>query len=111
MKSPIYSFVCEYAASGISRLHMPGHKGIGKLGIEALDLTEIKGADSLFSADGIIYESECEASRLFDTAHSFYSTEGSTLAIKAMLALAVCSSKSKGKATVLASRNAHKSFV
>ena len=111
MNTPIYNFISEYAKSDISRMHMPGHKGIGKLGIEALDLTEIKGADSLFSADGIIYESECEASRLFDTAHSFYSTEGSTLAIKTMLALAVCSSKSKGRRTVLASRNVHKSFV
>ena len=52
---------------------MPGHKGIGE--IERFDLTEIDGADSLYSASGIIKESEENAGQLFG-ANTFYSTEG-----------------------------------
>lgn len=107
MNTPIVDFVSKYAEEGGARFHMPGHKGKSFLGCEAQDITEIFGADTLYSADGIIDESENNASRLFDTAHSFYSTEGSTLAIKAMLALAT-SGRDK---FVLAARNVHRSFV
>lgn len=108
MTTPIYDFVKKYAESDSARLHMPGHKGRGELGVEKYDITEISGADVLYSADGIIAESEDNASRLFGTAHSFYSTQGSTLAILAMLALVV---KTSGKKTVLAARNVHRSFI
>ena len=111
MKTPIYDFVKEYAASDISRLHMPGHKGEGPLGIESMDITEVLGADVLYSADGIIAESEQNATELFGTAHTYYSTEGSTLAIKAMLALAIFRKKSEKRPVVLATRNAHKAFI
>lgn len=110
MKTPIYDFIKKYAESDISRFHMPGHKGRGPLGVEAFDITEICGADVLYSADGIIAESENNATELFGTAHTFYSAEGSTLAIKAMLALA-CSKNKDGKPLVLAARNVHKAFV
>ena len=93
MKTPIYDFVKSYAESDSVRLHMPGHKGRGPLGFEKLDITEFLGADDLFAPDGIIAESENNATALFGTAHTFYSTEGSTLAIKAMLALAVLGKK------------------
>ncbi len=89
---------------------MPGHKGKTMLGIEKYDITEIDGADILYSAEGIIDESERMASELFKTEHSFYSTEGSTLAIKAMTAL-VTSASSKKRAKILAARNIHKAFV
>ena len=110
MKTPIYDFVRDYAQSGVSRFHMPGHKGKAFLGCEALDITEIGGADVLYSAEGIISESEDNASSLFGSAHTFYSAEGSSLAIKAMLALAAKASGGK-KPCVLAGRNAHKAFV
>ena len=111
MKTPIYDFVKEYAERVPSRFHMPGHKGKSFLGCESFDITEISGADALYSADGIIEESENNATRLFGSAHTFYSAEGSTLAIKAMIALAV-SGKEKGeRPVVMAARNAHKSFV
>ena len=45
--TPICDFVRDYAESGTVRLHMPGHKGEALLGIERLDLTEIKGADKI----------------------------------------------------------------
>ena len=105
MKTPIADFIDKYVESNFSRFHMPGHKGVGE--IEKYDITEIAGADVLYSADGIINESENNASRLFGTEHTYYCTEGSTLAIKAMLAVA---SKGKSK-TILAARNVHKSFV
>ncbi len=88
---------------------MPGHKGRGLLGFEAYDLTEITGADSLYEATGIIAESEKNASKLFDSRASFYSTEGSSQCIRAMIALA-CGGCSE-KPLIVAARNAHKAFV
>ena len=57
-KTPICDFVKKYADSGITRLHMPGHKGSGFLGVEKYDITEIDGADVLYKSEGIIRESE-----------------------------------------------------
>ena len=109
MKTPIADFVSAYQASDISRFHMPGHKGKAFLGAEPWDITEIDGADVLYSANGIIEESEAITSSLFHTAHSFFSAEGSTLAIKAMLMLAT---QNEGeKPLILAARNAHKAFI
>lgn len=111
MKTPICDFARKYAESGALRAHMPGHKGVSRLGIEGLDITEIVGADSLYEASGIIKESEDNASELFG-AHTLYSTEGTSLSIRAVLAMlaryAAEASKSK---KILAARNAHKSFI
>ena len=71
MKTPIYDFLKAYSKSETARFHMPGHKGNGALGVESLDLTEIKGADELYAADGIIEESEQYATRLYKSAHSY----------------------------------------
>lgn len=111
MKTPIYDFVKEYIEREPSRFHMPGHKGKSFLGCESLDITEISGADALYSADGIIEESENNATRLFGSAHTFYSAEGATLPIKAMLALAVSGKEKCERPVVIAARNAHKSFI
>ena len=111
VKTPICDFVNRYAKSNTERWHMPGHKGSGVLGIEALDITEVAGADSLYEADGIIRESEEIASTLFD-AHTFYSTEGSSQCIRAMLHLAKTQAWSQKKHPfVWATRNAHKAFL
>lgn len=109
MKTPISDFVSAYQNSDSSRFHMPGHKGKPFLGAEPWDITEIDGADVLYSANGIIEESEDITSSLFHTAHSFFSAEGSTLAIKAMLMLVT---QNMGeKPLILAARNAHKAFI
>ncbi|MBQ8894395.1 MAG: aminotransferase class V-fold PLP-dependent enzyme [Clostridia bacterium] len=111
MNTPICDFVSRYAQSGAQRLHMPGHKGSGALGVEALDITEITGADSLYEAEGIIRESEENASALFGCP-TFYSTEGSSQCIRAMLYLAMLHAKAQGrKFVVAAGRNAHKTFL
>lgn len=112
MKTPIADFIREYQKRGAARLHMPGHKGKGPLGVEAHDITEIDGADVLYSPTGIIKESEEHAAEIFGTARTVYSTEGSSLSIKAMLALTVLYAKESGKKPlILAARNAHKAFI
>ncbi|MBQ8716674.1 MAG: PLP-dependent transferase [Clostridia bacterium] len=111
MTTPICDFVNRYAESDALRLHMPGHKGAPLLGYECRDITEIAGADSLFEASGIILESEQNASALFGAA-TFYSTEGSSLCIRAMLHLIVKKSAKRGEKTLIfAGRNAHKAFL
>ncbi|MBP3300677.1 MAG: amino acid decarboxylase [Clostridia bacterium] len=111
MNTPIWDFVRKYSARAPLRLHMPGHKGVSVTGAESLDITEIAGADSLFDAAGIIAESEANASRLFG-AHTFYSTEGSSLAIRAMIHLACLHARESGKKPLIAAApNAHKTFL
>ena len=87
--TPIWNFLNEYQKSGTARFHMPGHKGVDFIGCEHLDLTEIQGADSLYEADGIIARSEENASELFGSGRTVYSTEGSSQCIRAMLYLAL----------------------
>lgn len=110
MTTPICDFVKKYSQSNITRFHMPGHKGVNQLGFEEFDITEINGADSLFSCDGIIKESEENATRLFGTEKTVYSTAGSTLCIQAMLHLTLTYFNYKSP-TIIAARNVHKAFV
>ena len=111
MDTPICDFVRRYADSGTLRLHMPGHKGTGPLGCEQLDITEICGADSLYEAEGIIAKSEENASRLF-CCPTFYSTEGSSQCIRAMMYLISLYAKQQEKPLrIAAGRNAHKAFL
>ena len=143
MKTPICDFVRDYAASGTVRMHMPGHKGSGTgttgevdaggsaegsaseapdqysrdfSNIAAYDITEIKGSDELYHPTSIIAESEKNASTIFGCP-TYYSTEGSSLCIRAMLYLNMMrakhiqsetgSDKSTQKPWVLAARNVH----
>lgn len=111
MKTPIVSFLKSYQEKSPVRMHMPGHKGAGILGFERMDLTEISGADELFAAEGIIKESEQNASSLFGCP-TYYSTQGSTLCIQTMCTILCQDAKSKGKKPkILAGRNAHRSFI
>ncbi len=111
MNTPIYDFVKSYAAKSGVRFHMPGHKGKGPLRIEALDITEVAGADVLGEACGIIGESEKNATELFGTGRTVFLTGGSTAAIQAMLALAMLRYRTKEKTCILAARNAHRAFL
>ena len=112
MKTPIVDFVKDYVNQDFLRLHMPGHKGKDNFGFEKFDITEIDGADVLYKAKGIIKESEDNASALFGTAETYYSTEGSSLAIRAMLYLVKVYANHKNQPPIILSgRNAHKTFV
>lgn len=110
MQAPIYNFLLEYSNKQMLRMHMPGHKG--KIdnnvlsSVYPLDITEISGADSLFEADGIIAKSEENASRLFKTKATFYSAQGSTLCIQAMLTL-----MKQENRRIIAIRNSHRAFL
>ena len=108
MNTPICDFVTQYAQNAPARFHMPGHKGVLKLGCEDRDLTEIHGADDLFHASGIIAQSEQNATALFGCP-TVYSAEGSSLCIRAMLFFAYTQAGCRGR--ILAGRNAHKSFL
>ncbi|MBE6972614.1 MAG: amino acid decarboxylase [Ruminococcaceae bacterium] len=112
MDTPICDFVRAYAQTDVQRLHMPGHKGIGPLGVEALDITEVEGADELYRSSGIIHQSQENAARLFGAARTLYSTEGSSLAIRAMVYLAALYAHAQGETPrIAAGRNAHKVFM
>ena len=112
MNTPIVDFVRRYAQQRTTRMHMPGHKGRGPLGCEELDITEIAGADELYEAEGIIAQSEANATQLFSTARTYYSTEGSSQCIRAMLHLALQMRPAKaGRPVLLAARNAHKALL
>ncbi|MBP5165934.1 MAG: amino acid decarboxylase [Oscillospiraceae bacterium] len=112
MNTPIHDLILSYADGSPARFHMPGHKGRPMPGAEACDITEFDGADELYRARGVIAESEANASRLFGC-RTFYSAEGSSLCIRAMLYLTAmsASAKGRGKAKILAGRNAHKTFI
>lgn len=108
MNTPIADFINNYTKSDISRLHMPGHKGK----ICQKDITEVNGADSLYEANGIIAQSEKNATEVFGSMHTFYSAEGSSQCIKAMLMAAVVNRTNKSeRPIVVAARNAHKAFI
>ena len=133
ISTPICDFLRGYAQSDTVRFHMPGHKGrmpglehystkvkredplheenVSVIGYDH-DITEIYGADSLYEASGIIAQSEKNASDLFGSGAAFYSTEGSSQCIKAMLTLAcMYGRKTADRPVVLAARNVHKAFI
>ena len=111
METPILDFLKGYEREGMSRFHMPGHKGEGPLGCESWDITEVMGADALYEAEGIIARSEENAARLFGSGRTLYSTEGSSQCIRSMLELALVGRPSGRAPLVLAARNVHKAFL
>ena len=111
-KTPINDYIKQYCNDDFSRFHMPGHKGIKLHGLEHFDITEIAGADYLYEPEGIISQSEELTSKLFGTAKTLYSTEGSSLSIRTMLNI-ICSCRKdfSKRALILAPRNVHKAFI
>ncbi|MBR6872551.1 MAG: aminotransferase class V-fold PLP-dependent enzyme [Ruminococcus sp.] len=109
VRAPIAEFVRQYGESGTVRMHMPGHKGVPLLGAEAYDITEIRGADYLYEPAGIILRSSEIAAELYGSRRTLFSTEGSSLSIKAML---TCAAASLGRGAKFASaRNCHRAFI
>lgn len=112
METPIVDFVKEYVENKGTRFHMPGHKGHVFFGCEPYDITEIKGADVLHHGDGIIAKSQQNASELFGSGATHYSTEGSTHCIKAMLAILMMEHRrGQERPYILAARNVHRSMI
>lgn len=111
METPVYDFVTDYCSQEVSRLHMPGHKGQSFLGCEARDITEITGADVLHQAEGILKQSQDNAAALFGSGRTLYSTEGSSLCIKAMLMALLQGGSGTGRSYLLAARNVHRAMI
>ena len=118
MNTPICDFVRMYTERAPIRFHMPGHKGqaadaaAGWTPLYSTDITEVEGADVLYAARGCIRESEENAGSLFGSARTLYSTEGSSLCIRAMLYLAVMHATLRGRSPrIAAGRNAHRVFL
>lgn len=86
--------------------HMPGHKGkeIGNFAWQQ-DVTELEDTDNLQHPESCIYETAARIAAIHGARKSFLSVNGSSGMIMAMLD-AVCSPGD----TILAVRNAHKSF-
>lgn len=114
METPVVDFVRKYANRNMTRFHMPGHKGHVFFGWEPFDITEIKGADVLHYGNGIIRKSQENAAALFGSGATHYSTEGSTICIKAMLAILKMEHDSllpEERPCLLAARNVHRSVM
>ena len=116
--TPLTDFLTQYAASGFSRFHMPGHKGTAPRSFPdflkaayPFDLTEIQGADELYEPEGVIAQAEEAASALYGSGWTAFSAGGSTLCILTMVAAALRAVGTPEGGTILAARNAHLSFV
>lgn len=107
--TPLFDAIEGLRRQDFSRFHTPGHKGapLGFLSaVTPWDFTEVRGADSLFEAEGPIAETERLYTELYGTAGSFLSAGGSTLCIQATLRLV----QPLGQ-KILIGRNAHGSAV
>ncbi len=105
----------SYAGSDFYPFHMPGHKrnavpvaegekqGQSLFGAYALDITEIDGFDNLHEPEGILRDAMERAARLYGADDAFYSVNGSTAGILAMVSAAV----PEGGKLIMA-RNCHK---
>lgn len=109
---PLYEAVTAYLRRDAARFHMPGHKGSPRGGHPAFrsilpyDITEVKGVDSLFHAEGPILALEERLAELYGAEQTLLSAGGATLCIQTMLMLA-CGAGG----CVVAGRNLHRSAV
>lgn len=116
MHTPVVDFLRTYAQEQQVRFHMPGHKGQPFLndegrGCEGWDITEVQGADVLYEDEGILGESQQNATALFAAGRTCYATGGSSQCVKAMLHLAMLHRPQGSLPLILAARNIHKSFI
>lgn len=112
MDTPVVDFIMKYADSNTARFHVPGHKGNDGFPGAKYDLTEIDGADVLYQDEGILQLSQQNAAEVFGTEKTLFSTEGSSLCIRAMLSLVRMYALQNGRKPVIAAaRNAHKVFM
>lgn len=110
--APLYHALTALAArEGVSRFHMPGHKGraTGSAfdGVFPLDMTELPHTGNLYEGDGPIARAEALAARWYGMDGCFFLTCGATQGLKAALRF-FC--PRPGDAVVL-DRNCHKSVL
>lgn len=112
--APIVEALKDYM--GVTRFHMPGHRGgigadpiaISQLGMKAYqsDVTGVLGMDDLHEPHGCIREAEELAARAFGADQTFFSVGGTSGAVQAM----VLATMNDGD-TIIIPRNIHKSIL
>lgn len=114
--TPLLDAVAAYAANGITRFHMPGHKGgagahralkahLGEAAL-ACDVTGVEGLDDLHQPGGVIHEAQDLAAKAFGADHSFFLVNGTSAGVQAMI-LAACRPGDE----IIVARNVHKSII
>lgn len=111
MNTPIYNMLLKYSGKRPLPFHMPGHvmgRGLAAFLTSAgpFDITEIPGSDSLHDPDGVIKDAQDLAARAFGARNTYFSVNGSTIGVHAMIHAAV---KPGGK--ILINRDAHTSVI
>jgi arginine decarboxylase len=111
--APLYEALKRYNAQNLSRFHTPGHKATHDSPFYnvfgdalAFDVTELPQTDSLYDADGVIYQAEAAATAHFGVKHTLFSAGGASLCIQAMLRLV-----QKRGSKLICARNVHCSAV
>ncbi|MCY8230831.1 aminotransferase class I/II-fold pyridoxal phosphate-dependent enzyme [Priestia endophytica] len=115
-ETPLFTGLIEHAKKDPIQFHIPGHKkGRGMdeefrsfIGENALsiDLINIAPLDDLHQPSGMIQEAQELAARAFGADHTFFSVQGTSGAIIAMV-MSVCGPGDK----ILVPRNVHKSVM
>lgn len=108
----LYERLLARAARDTLRGHMPGHKGVPRLGVpaETIDFTELSDTGDLYDPEpNVIREAEDEAASAAGADFCVYSAGGSTLVIQGMLgAVARRAAEAGHTFRVLAARDAHR---
>ena len=113
---PLFSGLLAYAASRPLQFHIPGHKqGAGMapefrefLGSNALskDLVNVPPVDDLHRPRGMIKEAQALAAEAFGADHTFFSVQGTSGAIMAMILACV-----RPGEKILIPRNVHRAVM
>ncbi|MEG1312528.1 MAG: aminotransferase class I/II-fold pyridoxal phosphate-dependent enzyme [Romboutsia sp.] len=116
MKNSIIDELNKIVNLDLISFHVPGHK-IGKVydklgynliveSMYKMDTTEIIGTDNLHSPEGIIFESQKRASKVFKSDKTYYLVNGTTCGIQASI-MALCNPKDK----IIVNRDCHQSVI
>jgi arginine decarboxylase len=115
-RTPVFSALLEHAAKKPTQFHIPGHscgngmlpefrEALGETAL-SMDLISIAPLDDPHRAQGIIKEAQALAADAFGAHHTFFCVEGTSGAIRAMVA-GVCNPGDE----ILVPRNIHKSVL
>ncbi len=107
-QNSLYKKMNEYSENGAIPFHMPGHKrNVNKFeflsGLAEKDITEIEGFDNLSDANGVIFQSMCFASSLWNSKQTYFCVNGST---GCLLSAIFATTNANDK--VIVARNCHK---
>ncbi len=115
-RTPLWDALAGYVRDGVTRFHMPGHKGgpgihpmlkdaLGEA-VFAIDVTGVEGLDDLHEPGGVLREAQALAAQAFGADRSFFLVNGTSAGVQAMI-LSLCRPGDK----LILSRNMHKSIM